>query len=539
MSSVDYNKFITPFYEIEISDSSSTRKVSLPQYILGLISKIEINEVFVSPETPDGVTTATLTFLEGSREPASQDPRLGTAGLYQLSSDSSGGSDDISGSITNRSGSILDLRFSGNNGITFVDSEERTSNIVSNKLQTNIQGKNVTRQIKREEAKPKYLFEGWNTVKITWGYKEDPTTIRSLALSVVSIESNFADTGPTTVTVQLADLGAALQQIATKEAVQFATVERFTKNGALIQFNDLKTDEVIRKIAADSGWAAIVSKNLLSESLDRDKFKIWIAGESFHEFISRLAIQSNCVAKTIIDAKTLKPTIYFIKKDVYEEKPPLGKDKYFYLNYKQPGSLIKNITITSPFNSPKGDTVGNIDKEGDKVQQQEFEVIRQAKGREGTANDKNHPALKQLINNIAKGEVTGIKELTPNENPKFIADSAKASSDLSTRDTVTIDITTIGYPKFVPGVYPVSGVGARFSGFYRIHTTQHIIDSSGYISKLVGNTHSIGSELVANPEAGNIDEVEISQKVQVRQATPRVKSDDPVTRETLDIGYRQ
>jgi hypothetical protein len=539
MASVDYNKFITPFYEIEVSDPSSTRKVTLPPYILGLISKIEINEAFIAPETPDGVTQGTITFVEGSREPASQDPRLGTSGLYQLSSDSSGGPDDISGSITNRSGSILDLRFSGNNGITFVDSQERTSNVVSNKLQVNVQGKNVTRQLKREPSKPKYLFEGWNTIKITWGYREDPTTIRSLALSVVAVESSFSDNGPTIVTVQLADLGAALQQIATKEPIEFATVERFTKNGALIQFKDLKTDEVIRRIANDAGWASIISKNLLSDSLDRDKFKIWIAGESFHEFISRLAIQSNSVAKTIIDPKTLKPTIYFIKKDVYEEKPPIGKDKYFYLEYKQPGSLIKNITINAPFNSPEGDTVGNIDKEGDKVQQQEFEVIRQAKGREGSANDKTHPAIRGIIDKTAKGEVTGIKELTPNENPKFIAEAAKSSSDLSKRDAVTIEITTIGYPKFVPGIYPVSGVGARYSGFYRIYTTQHVIDSNGYISKLVGNTHSIGSELVGNPEASNIDEVEGSDKVALRQATARNTSNDPVTRETLDNSYRQ
>ena len=121
----DYNNFITPFYEIEVSDAARKRKVKLPHHLIRLVTKIEINEAFASPENMNGATTATISFVEGSREPASQDPSLGTSGLYQMSVEGKGVDMDVAGSITNRFGSIVDLRFSGNSGITFLSSSEK------------------------------------------------------------------------------------------------------------------------------------------------------------------------------------------------------------------------------------------------------------------------------------------------------------------------------------------------------------------------------------------------------------------------------
>src|SRR5690606_14719939 len=146
---------------------------------------------------------------------------------------------------------------------------------------------------------------------ITWGYVEDPSSHRRISLSIVSLECSFSDTGATTITVLCADLGPFLNQIVPKNAKEFGTVIR-TKNGALVTFRDLKTDDVIRKIAEDSGWAAIISKNLPGDVLDKDKQKIWLADESLHNFLARLADQSNCMYKVIINPQNNKPTIFFI-----------------------------------------------------------------------------------------------------------------------------------------------------------------------------------------------------------------------------------
>src|ERR1700740_1693046 len=117
----DYRKFKTPYYEIYVSDSTGKRMVKLPHHIIRLVEKVKIVEAF-TPEV--AFSTLTIDFVEGSREPASPDATLGTSGLYKvpISAGPDGYNADmnIAGSITNRAGSISDLRFSGSGGITFM-----------------------------------------------------------------------------------------------------------------------------------------------------------------------------------------------------------------------------------------------------------------------------------------------------------------------------------------------------------------------------------------------------------------------------------
>jgi len=75
----DYRKFKTPFYEVEIGDSTGQRLVKLPHHVARLIQKVEILETF----TPGQFSTITITMIEGSREPASQDPTMGNGGLIE------------------------------------------------------------------------------------------------------------------------------------------------------------------------------------------------------------------------------------------------------------------------------------------------------------------------------------------------------------------------------------------------------------------------------------------------------------------------
>lgn len=512
---MDYNTFITPFYEIEVSDATGKRKVKLPHHILRLIDKVEIVEAFASPENMKGATTGVISFVEGSREPASQDSTLGTSGLYQLSEDGSGIDMNISGSITNRVGSIVDLRFSGTSGITFLSESEKTTGTLSPKLLETVEGKKKSRKYSHEPENPKFLFDAYNKVKITWGYKEDPKSLRSIILSIINVETAFSDSGPTTINLQLSDYGAVMNQITPKNAVEFGDIVPI-KGNAIIEIKDIKTETLIRKIAEKTGTSVIVSSNIPADVLDKSKQKVWIKGESFHEFLSRLAAEKNCYYKVITNPKTEKPTIYFVKRDDFELKPPLARDKYFFLEYKHPGSLIKSVTVNADFVNPTGAATGAIDSNGEQIQVDEEVGVLQFKNKEGqvVTDPTSDPFPKAVVDSFLGGNYTGYLTLTPNENLKYHEDRARVEADKAAR-LVQIDLITLGYPKFTPGVYNIGNIGLRYTGKYRILTVTHTIDSSGYVCRMNGSTHSLANGGTKIPDATPGKEQE--QTIEVRQ----------------------
>ena len=521
----DYDKFITPFYEIKVSDPHSKRKVSLPHHILRLVTKVEINEAYVSPENQFGATTATISFVEGSREPGSQDPSMGTSGLYQMSADGKNTDMDIAGSITNRVGSIVDLRFSGNNGITFLTASEKKSGKVDNGLQPNVDKKVVTRKHKKESSSPKFLFDAYNLVHITWGYKEDPSSVRTIILSIINVESVFSDSGPTTINILCSDKGALLNQVVPKTAVAFGEVLSY-KGNAVVDFKDLKTETLIQKIAKESGMATIVSKNILSDTLDKNHQKMWIAGESFHEFLTKLAMTQNCYYKVINNPKTGKPTIYFIKRDDFEAKSPIAKDKYFLLEYKNPGCLIKSVTVNADYVNPTGAATAATDNEGDRVGDEREVALSQFTDSEGNIrlDPTKDPSVEGVVDGLLGGNYTGYVKLTPNQNPKFHEDSAKTHADKVSR-LVAIDLVTLGYTKFTPGVFNISNIGVRYSGKYRILNVNHTIDTSGYSCRMSGTTHSLAAGGTKIPDA--VPGVEQNRTVGVQLTTSKNGTVDP------------
>ena len=273
----DYRKFKTPFYTIEVGDSSGKRLVKLPHHILRLVSKVEIVETFEAGQ----FSTISLTFVEGSREPASPNAKLGTKGLYQIPSSGNRPDMDIAGSITNRVGSVVDLRFSGSSGITFLTEGERRTGKVDNKAQKNINGDVVTRKHKLEASAPKLLFQERNQVKVTWGYKEDPSSVRSIRGYVIMLSTDFPEAGQVTTTITCQDTRSALDQIAPIKGVPFGTRKTTSKGNSIVVFEDKTTDKLIRDICTKAGMPCIVSKNLPADTVDVDRQKMWIAGESF------------------------------------------------------------------------------------------------------------------------------------------------------------------------------------------------------------------------------------------------------------------
>lgn len=533
----DYRKFKTPFFEIEVGDPAWKRKVKLPHHILKLVEKIEITESMWTPEH-QAFPQIVLTFVEGSREPASPDYKLGTSGLYQVPVEGDKVDLDIAGSLTNRSGVITDLRFSGSDGVTFLTESEKKTGKVDNSLQKNVVDKNTTRKLKAESKAPRFLFQEFNKVKVKWGYLEDPESVRSYMLSILQVATNFPESGMPTTTVTCLSTDAMFDQFATKNGIKFGTRKTVSQEGdSLIVFEDLKTDAVIRDICKKAGMPSIISSNIPSDVIDKDKQKMWIAGESFHQFMTRMAEMSGCYYRVIPNPSTGVDTLMFIKKADFERRVVL-KDKEL-LQWKGPGSILKNVNISADFggllaHANKGvNNNGEPQSEDTMVDERLFNVYkaeetqRKAEFINADPTGANpNPAALSIKNNIANGDTTGVVETTPRQSKQAMADLSGARSDAQAR-LITLDFTTIGYTKLTPGVMEITGIGVRYSGKYRILTVTHTIDQNGYVSKCTGVSQTLAAGGTTIPPI--VPEGQEDPLVNERLFQERTASAEPLT----------
>lgn len=492
-----YDQFRTPFYEIVVMDSTGKRKVNLPHHILRLIEKVEVTETFMSSQSHD-FGTLNITFIEGSREPASPDASLGTSGLYKIPLD--GGSDDkaMSGSLTNRSGIITDLRFSGNNGITFTTGKEKRSGKTDSSVQTSVSGKTTTREHKNDDKSPMFLFQERNRIQITWGYKEGSS--KTYIGHIITVQTEFSESGTKTI-ISAVDPNAFLDQFGPSVAKTFGTRTTTAKGNSIVTFTDNTTDKVLRDIADQCGIAKIVSTNLPAEVVDKDKQKIWLAGTSFNEFMNALAKRHDALWRIIINPKTHKETLVFMTRTDFEKKT-IFADKNLLI-YKAPRSIIKNVSIKADFGAPFGNAQKGVDSQGNEPAEVSKDTVVRATLFTPSGSTKTEewvdvdpkvnnpiPIAKNLDSAVLNGKSVGTVDLEPSDtllNKKELSD--RESTEMA--KTIVIDFTTLGYTKLTPGVVELGGIGSRYSGKYRLISVTHTIDSNGYTTKCMGTSYAV------------------------------------------------
>ena len=198
---------------------------------------------------------------------------------------------------------------------------------------------------------------------------------------------------------------------------------------------------------------------------------------------------------------------------------------------------IKSVTINADFANPSGAGRGSTDSVGDKLEHDEQVDAVQFKGKEGqqVPDIKNVETVKGITENLLGGDYTGNYELTPNENSDYNKGQSLGQAYVTSR-LILIDITSVGYPKFIPGTYNVGGLGLRYSGKYRILNVEHVIDSSGYVTRMTGSTASLPQGGTAIPEAAPGKETEGfvgSQLFRSKDGTVNPKADkDGIINET-------
>jgi hypothetical protein len=517
----DFSKFKTPFFKVKIGDSKSKPEnmINLPHHILRLVSKVEITETFEEGQ----FNTINITFIEGSREPASPDAELGTSGLYKISNniDGGGGADlDVAGSLTNRTGIIADLRFSGTGGITFLTKQEQKKNAIDTRLQKNVNDDSTTRAYPREQSKPTLLFQERNKVAVTWGYLEDPSSVRTIMGYIMLVNVKYPDNGQVETNITIHDTNSALDQLALDKGVAFGTKINTPAGNSITKFEDVITQDLIRDICNKSGIPCIISPNLPFPTLDTDRQKIWLAGESFKQFMDRLAKQENAYFKVTPNPTTGIDTLYFINKTDFENKVVIPKS---FLTYKGPNSILKKAEVTVDFGGIQGSSKVGVDLEGKntKVSSQtggvnisvfegqksivdnnpisEMNPILAAEGIFNYAVNVNSLGPKTLIENSVKWTPPKC-EVTPYENPQKKQDSAEVDAASSSRQ-IQLNFTTIGFTKLTPGTVELSGLGVRYSGKYRVITVSHKITSSGYETECRALSMAMTAGGILDPQA--------------------------------------
>jgi hypothetical protein len=467
--STDYTKFKTPFYDIEVSAANSSTWIKLPNNLRRLASKVEITDAFHTADSSDG-TAMVLNFVEGFND-----------------------------KFGNSTGFITDLIFDGKQGIGIFNSDWK----------------------KKNNSAPKFLFQERNKIKVTWGYLEDIENSRSFSAYITTVQTTFNETGlPNTVITCLPY--PPKDQLAPKGGVEFNEAVRIkTKTGdSVLTFQDMKTDVVIRKIADSLGMAKIISKNMIHDTVDKDKYKMWIAGQSLHEFLSKLAERSNCIYSIRHNPENNKDTIVFMKKDEFEKRLRLPNKEL--LHWKNPGSILKDINFTAAFDGLVGNAQKGIDNNGKPIENNSMVTHRlytQYKNSTDGAplqvidsdpTGENNPVPSAIKSkDLATKGIVGTVDVTPVKNQQNLTDRSDSKADTQT-NLVSLNFTTVGYTKLVPGIVEVNGIGTRYSGKYRILSVVHTIDSNGYVTKCSATSQSVavgGVKPVESPKGQESDEL--------------------------------
>jgi hypothetical protein len=250
---------------------------------------------------------------------------------------------------------------------------------------------------------------------------------------------------------------------------------------------------------------AIVSENLPADTVDADKQKLWIAGESFHQFMTRLAAIHNAYYTVVPDPKTGKDTLVFIKKTDFENRLVIADTDL--TRWKSPGSILKSVEIKADFGGVSGNAQKGIGKNGEKPQitNNTSSQVTQFKGEElvpnGPVGNGNEVfAAKQISEKVANGETTGTVDVNPSSNRKRLDDVSNVNAEASQRN-IQLEFTSLGYTKFHPGVIEFGNLGVRYSGKYRLLTVTHTLDSSGYTCRGSATSSAVATGGVKLPDA--------------------------------------
>jgi len=480
------------FYDIKITtpDKSTGRVDILPEEVKRLIDSVVISRVMSNDKAKSDMNAATITFKEHYYAPENDTflpmKEGGAKGL-----------------ITNRPGSILDLRFDSEKGFTFVTraelEEQRTK---KSRTQNNKKGPVV------------FLFQANNIIEITWGYS-DPFKSATERFRIQTVTVAGGGGGHGAVTVQCLSDGSKMAKLKPEVGVPF---------WEKVSNKPMSLKQVLFKLAKSGGMqlefdGKIVTKfPKRNDTQDPDRRKgddsapmditapfLLPRGMSLHEYARELAGQFNSTIGYITneikgeeDADKRHVTITrFIHNDLIYSGT---KFRFEYMNGE--GNMLNyNISSSSNLYSPAVAASG-IDNKGESKSLTQFNERLVIKDQIDPYDSKE---VTDFMSGMNKVKPVGVSETIPTTSKDAIKQFAY--SNLEKRNYPnSISFSTIGDPDYEPALMQIDNIGARFSAPYRIYNVVHTLSGGGYTCSFAGETRQVGEGGFKPDERGKQNE---------------------------------
>jgi hypothetical protein len=455
-----FNRF---FYRIKITSFDGQHSATLPEEVLRLLDDVTISEASYS-DAQSVPPSLTLTFKETSYLPES-------AGLTP--------SNTGHGMITNRPGSVLDLRFDSEKGFTYVSKAEMESGI--------------TRSRRTQNAKPQpviFLFKGGNRIEVEWGLLSPrKSRTSSFTISTISVQGGGSGHGTVSITAldglmnaqkTHIDRGYVYKDAAGTPRTLKQTLFMVSQQlGCELEFDGAKVDRLppmttkfVAKRTQTGGDTAVPDP---TAPITHHK------GLSLHDFVKDLANEFSSSYEFYVDPITKKQVLKFTYREVRYG------DVSHTFTYKSTDDIVLNYKIDSIeglYNPVTGaaSTVDGGDKNqlfySQKVKHNDVDKV------ERPLNPEDNDRVKKSI----ERNYVGYSETVPAKTDDAIDNHVTSLND-KTKYNSSISLTTLGDPSYRPGLVQVNNIGVRFSKKYRMFSVQHKLNNSGYLCTWSGMSH--------------------------------------------------
>lgn len=468
------------FYRMKIISPDGNQSAELTDEILRLVTGVTISE---SSYSDDSQTYPTLTMTLNETSYLPEDDSFSSV------------NPKVRGQLTNRPGSILDIRFDSEKGFTYVSKEELESGRTrSDRAQSNTSQPVV------------FLFGGNNKIEIEWGLLQ-PKTSRKRVFTLTTISVQRGGSGHGTVTITALDGMQLAEKTTLSRGKVFANPTNKAPNtlkqvlfqvtrvldydlefdGQLVTAFPPFTDKYVQTRTEQGGDTAPPDP----------KYPITLTRHmNLHEFVRELANQYSSSYEYDTDPKTGRTKLVFTPRNV-----KYGTANYTF-TYKDPSAGMLSYKIDSvegQFNPVTSSTNSSDGGETESLTVTEQLVINNngTTSAERTTNKQNEapkvpsPQDKNTANRLNQtlpGLLNvGVGVTHPSKVPEALDQSSKSMYDRA-KFLSTITVTTLGNPAYRPGLAKLNNIGLRYSTYYRMFTVQHTLNNSGYICTFNGKS---------------------------------------------------
>jgi hypothetical protein len=468
------------FYDITISSPDDKKSVRLSDTLMKMCNKADIVETVASDKDGAGASSLSLTFIEADFLPDNSDKTPIT--------DAKG-----RGFITNRTGALIDLRFDGEKGFTYVTRGELESGLTQSSRTKSGTSESVS-----------FLFATNNVIEITWGQLE-PRSSRSLKFKIGTVTYSTGPSG-NTLTLQAFTLQKELARIKVDEgktwvdktgkpqslkAILYSIAYVF---GARLEFDE----QMITERPTGSGGVYVLDRSAVGgdTKVSTDGTPEYLLrSQSIDYWLKSLAEKFNSAYEIYEDPFVKIPVIKFTANILRYKKVAQT------LNYRDP----RGIMLDFQFNTIEGeigkesiasalDETGKADSKyrtvamTDGTQKPKNSVFG---GHKASPKPRTFDNIPLVYNTRSRTELQRAlvgTSLTVPSTTKSAVDNAANNATINKSFMGFITVKVVGHPDFQPDVYDIQGVGVRASTTYRFFQVEHSLSSSGYTCSMQGKT---------------------------------------------------